>query len=313
MRRIDLVVIGASAGGVEALCRVVKDLPADFGAAVLIVMHIGESSSLPSILNRCGTLPCRFVADNPVMERGHVYIAPPHYHMRVEDGKIALSQGPRENLRRPSIDPLFRSASRLYRDKVVGIILTGALDDGSAGLFAIKSRGGITIVQDPDEAFQPSMPAQALRHTKIDYRLPIRKIAPLLVRLVGRSRGKNFRIQPSAAASPAAGSLANNDHPFPVSCPECQGPLFQVKEGKENYFHCRIGHAYSGKSLNEAHDEALERALWTSIRTLGEKIILHKTMEQKSKKDPQRSRRLRETIEHAQKEIDLLKEILKNL
>jgi two-component system chemotaxis response regulator CheB len=313
MARIDLIVIGASAGGVEALCNLVRQIPADLGAAVLVVMHLGEASALPDVLNRCGTLPCAFVNDSPAMERGHLYIAPPNYHMRVDDEKIVLSQGPKENLRRPSIDPLFRSAARLYRNKVIGIILTGALDDGSAGLFAIKSRGGITIVQDPTEAFEPSMPIHAMRHTKVDYRVPIKKMGPLLVKLVGRGKRNDFRLKPSKVISASTSTRPQGGTPLPVSCPECQGPLFTVKEEKEKYFHCRVGHAFSSESLNEAHDEALERALWTSIRMLSEKIILHKTMEQRSKrKDPRLAKRLRETVEYAQKEIDLLKEILKN-
>jgi two-component system chemotaxis response regulator CheB len=314
MAHADLVVIGASAGGVEALCTVIKPLPADFGAAVLIVMHIGESSKLPDILNRCGSLPCEFVTDNPAMKRGHIYIAPPHYHMRVEDGKLALSQGPKENLCRPSIDPLFRSAARIYQKKVVGVILTGALDDGSAGLFSVKNCGGITIVQDPKNAFAPSMPRNAMRHTKIDYCLPAKDIGPQLIELVGRRKQRNFRLEPPRKTARHNGGGPHGGTPFAVSCPECQGPLFQLNERHGAYFHCRVGHAYSSASLNEAHDEALERALWTAIRMLSEKIILHRTMLQSSKKlDLQFARRLNETVEHTQKEIDLLKEILEKL
>jgi two-component system, chemotaxis family, protein-glutamate methylesterase/glutaminase len=313
MPNIDLVTIGASAGGVNALCTVVKKLPADFAAAVLVVMHIGESSALPDVLNNCGTLPCSFVSGHPVMKRGHIYIAPPHYHIRVEDGKVALSLGPKENLRRPAIDPLFRSAARIYRKRVVGVILSGALDDGAAGLFAIKSRGGIAIVQDPDEAFQPSMPHQAMRHTKVDYRLPVDRIGPLLTRLVGHRGSKEERLTPPKGIPPSNADLTQGGEPLPVSCPECQGPLFVLKEGKEKYIHCRVGHAFSSESLNEAHDEALERALWTTIRMLSEKIILHKTMERGSKQDPHRARRLRETIDAAQNEIDLLKEIVEKI
>ncbi len=311
---MDLVVIGASAGGVEALCTVVKKLTADFRAAVLIVMHIGDASSLPAILNRCGTLPSIFVSDHPVLERGRIYIAPPHYHMMVEDGKLALSLSAKENLRRPSIDPLFRSAARLYRNRVIGVILTGALDDGAAGLFAVKSRGGITIVQDPAEAVQPSMPRQAMRHTKVDYRLRVKNIGPLLVKLVGRRKPNELRVTPPGRVHTSTNGTVKGGKPFPVSCPECQGPLFLNKQSGQPYCHCRVGHAFSSESLNEAHEEVLERSLWTSIRMLSEKIILHKTMQQESKKkDPMLSRRLRETINAAQHEIDLLKEIAKEV
>jgi two-component system chemotaxis response regulator CheB len=313
MARYDLVVMGASAGGVEALCEVVKRLPPDFGAAVLVVMHIGEGSALPTVLNHCGTLPCSFVTDHPSIERGHLYIAPPNYHMRVNDGKLSLSQGPKENLRRPSIDPLFRSAARLYRKKVVGVVLTGALDDGSAGLFAIKCRGGTTIVQDPSGALQPSMPLEAMRHTEVDYKLPLEKIGGVLTKLVGRRKRGDARLSPPAVHNPKS-LRPHGGKPYPVSCPECQGPLFALRQGRDEYFHCRVGHAFSPASLNEAHDEAVEKAIWTSIRMLSEKIILHKTMEQNSKRDdPQLARRLRETVDYAQEQIDLLKEVLEKL
>lgn len=196
-RIIDLVVIGTSAGGVEALCTVVKSLPDDFKAAVLIVMHVGKASVLPAVLNHCGTLSCTFVRGRTAIKRGRVYIAPPNYHMRVSDGKMALSQGPKENYVRPSIDPLFRSAARTYGKRVIGIILTGALHDGSAGLFAIKNYGGVAIVQDPAEAFQPSMPTHAMRQTKVDYCVPLEKIGSLLVRLVGRNSQRKHRVQPT--------------------------------------------------------------------------------------------------------------------
>jgi two-component system chemotaxis response regulator CheB len=314
MAAIDLVVIGASAGGVQALAGLIKLLPADFGAAVLVVMHISESSQLPSVLNRCGTLPCEFVTDHPAIKRGHVYIAPPNFHMLVTDDKIALSQSAKENLPRPSIDPLFRSAARIYRNRVVGVILTGALDDGAAGLFSIKSRGGITIVQDPSDAQEPSMPIQAMRHTKVDYRVPIKKMGPLLTKLVGRRGKRPLELTPPKHSQGETSKGVEGGSPFPVSCPECQGPLFELKEHEGKLFHCRVGHAFSSESLHEAHDEALERAIWTTIRMLGEKIILHRTLEQKAAtSDPSSVRRLRETIDYANNEIELLKQILKKL
>lgn len=312
--QFDLVVIGASAGGVETICVLIKQLPADFGAAVLVVMHLGQQSALPDILNRCGALPCSFVSDHPRIERGRIYVAPPDYHLRVDKGSVTLSQGPKENLHRPSIDVLFRSASRFFRTKVIGVILTGALDDGAAGLFAIKSRGGLSIVQDPSDAIQPSMPSAAMRHTKIDYCVPIEKMGKLLVRLVGKQLPNDRRISPAIDHSLSRDNGPQGGKPFPVSCPECQGPLFELLEEKEKYFHCRVGHAFSSDSLNEAHDEALERSLWTTIRTLSEKIILHKTMQQSAqKKDPRMANRLRQTIDVAQHEIELLKEILNKL
>jgi two-component system chemotaxis response regulator CheB len=192
MPAFDLVVIGTSVGGVEALCSIVEQLPSDLDAAVLIAMHVGQSSVLPSILARRGSLPCEFATDDPQIETGHIYVAPPDYHMRVGKGRIGLFKGPKENHCRPSINPLFRSAAQIYGQKVVGVILTGALSDGAAGLSAVKAAKGIAIIQDPEEAFAPSMPREAMRQTKVDYRLPISEIGPLLVRLIG-VRDKNIR------------------------------------------------------------------------------------------------------------------------
>src|SRR5437764_124346 len=172
----DLVVVGTSTGGVEALCALVKDLPSDVAAAMLVVMHVGPTSFLSEILCRCGPLEASEGHDQEPIHRGRIYVAPPSFHMIVRDGRIALTREAHENRHRPAIDPLFRSAARVYRQRVVGIVLSGALDDGTAGLFAVKKRGGVTIVQDPADAVMPAMPLNALRHTDVDYCLPVSEI-----------------------------------------------------------------------------------------------------------------------------------------
>ena len=196
MADFDLVVIGTSLGGVEALSTIVPSLPSNLDAAVLVVMHLGPKSSLPSILaGRC-SLPCQFVTDPSQIETGHIYVAPPNYHLRILDVHAELFQGPKENHNRPSINPLFRSAAQFYRMKVIGVILTGMLNDGAEGLSEIKAMGGITVVQDPEDALAPSMPSEALRRTRVDHRLPIHEIGPLLNKLVG-SRQSNVPRNPS--------------------------------------------------------------------------------------------------------------------
>lgn len=181
-----IVVIGASTGGVKAIGVLAAALPADFAAAVLVVLHIGAHKSvLPWLLNRRGLLPARHPEDRDPIRPGHIYVAPPDHHLLVEPGHVRLSRGPRENWARPAVDPLFRSAARAYGPGVVGVVLTGGLNDGTAGLFEVKQRGGLTIVQDPADAISPSMPRSALRHVAVDHCLPLVDIPTLLAELVG--------------------------------------------------------------------------------------------------------------------------------
>ncbi len=182
-----IVVIGASAGGVDAIRLLAAALPADFAAAVFVVLHIGaHKSELPWLLNQTGPLRACHPGDGDPIHAGHIYVAPPDHHLLVEPGCMRLTRGPRENWARPAIDPLFRSAARAYGAGVVGIILTGGLNDGTAGLFEVKQHGGTTVVQDPDEAADPSMPRSALKHVVVDHCLPLGGIPTLLSSLVGK-------------------------------------------------------------------------------------------------------------------------------
>ena len=187
----DIVTIGASSGGVEALSALVGGLPADLPAALLVVLHSPEGmpSSLPRILSRSGPLEAAHPEDGDGIENGRIYVAPPGFHMLVEDGVVRLVRGPRENYHRPAADPLFRSAAVARGPGVVGVVLTGARDDGTAGLVAIKRRGGVTVVQDPDDALFRWMPESALRYAEVDHSVPLVKMAPLLARLdaIGRA------------------------------------------------------------------------------------------------------------------------------
>ncbi|MHB8597769.1 MAG: chemotaxis protein CheB [Ktedonobacteraceae bacterium] len=178
----DIIVIGASAGGVEALITLTATLPPNLQAAVFIVLHIPAQSPsmLPDILNRAGSLKVVSATDNAKIEYGHIYVAPPDFHLLVESEHIRVVSGPRENRHRPAIDPLFRSAASAYGSRVMGVILTGSLDDGTAGLQAIKRCGGLAIVQDPQDALFPSMPLSALANVQVDYTLPLAQIGPLL-------------------------------------------------------------------------------------------------------------------------------------
>lgn len=314
----DIIVIGTSAGGVDALCELTSNLPKDIGAAIFIVMHIGSSSVLPQILSRCGNLPAIAAKNNKRYKRGCIYVAPPQCHLSIKDHTTVLVRGPRENGHRPAADVLFRSAARAHREKVIGVVLTGGRDDGSAGLFTIKARGGIAIVQDPEEAMQRNMPVNALNMVDIDYCLPVRQIARVLVQLVD---GKVTDVVGSVHDGGKMEKHSSADHPtqqppgdqIPLGCPECDGPLYQVKEGELTRFQCFVGHAFSPESLSAEHTDALERALWIAIRKLKERIVLHEELlkrKKRNKGEQELMSRLKESIVTADKDLKLLRDIL---
>jgi two-component system chemotaxis response regulator CheB len=319
MPKRNIIVIGASAGGVEALCELIKHLPTNIDAAVFVVMHIGSESILPHILGRCGKLPVVHAGNNSKYERGTVYVAPSNHHLLIKDHMTVLTRGPRENGHRPAIDVLFRSAAREHRNRVAGVVLSGGLDDGTAGLYAIKARGGIAIVQDPNEAMTPSMPRSAIAEVDVDYCLPVSQIATALTQLAsgdatsitdGLNGGKHMADKITATSEEAA--IHHPESNVPLSCPECNGPLYEVKEGEIARFQCIVGHAFSPDSLSEQHTDALERALWTAMRTLKERTMLHRRLleRRRNKGEQDLMKRVEESIGTAETDIKLLREIL---
>ena len=183
----DIIVVGASAGGVNALATLAEGLPPDLPASVLVALHLapGVTSILPEILARAGRLPAVHPKDGEAYEKGKIYVAPPDHHLLVREGHLRLTRGARENLHRPAIDPLFRSAALAHGPRVIGVVLTGSLDDGTAGLSAVKRCGGTAVVQDPSDASHPSMPAAALKNVAVDHSVPLSEMAALLARLAG--------------------------------------------------------------------------------------------------------------------------------
>jgi two-component system chemotaxis response regulator CheB len=276
---------------------------------------------LPEVLSRCGNLPAVCAQHEKRYERGCIYCAPAQHHLSIRNGKTFLSRGPRENGHRPAIDVLFRSAARIHRSRVVGVVLSGAHDDGSAGLFAIKARGGVAIVQDPSEALTPNMPQNAISMVDVDFCLPVRQIADVLVQL---TNGKATHIAESPNGGTSMEDQATADRPtseppgdqIPVTCPECNGPLYEVKEGDLANFQCFVGHRFSPESLSEQHTEALERALWTAIRKLKERVVLHKRLVERKKRnkgEDELRQRLEESIATAESDLKLLCEILERI
>jgi two-component system chemotaxis response regulator CheB len=234
MPKRDIVVVGASAGGVGALQELVHGLPADYSGTVFIVLHTGPGSILPELLNRSGKIKTSNAEDNAAFAPNRIYVAPPNRHLLIHDGVMKLDAGARENRSRPSIDPLFRSAARAHRARVVGVILTGTLDDGSAGLFAVKSRGGVAIVQDPAEASSPEMPLNAMRNVKADYCVPLSEIPALLVKLASLEVGESENIQNAKNVAdrdlPDSPEVMKEPPPnqtqIALVCPECGGALY---------------------------------------------------------------------------------------
>ena len=278
-RGVAVIAVGASAGGVDAISAVVAGLPADLEAAVLVVLHVSPrgKSVLPHILSSRGPLPARHAVDGERLEAGTVYVAPPDQHLVVQPGRVRVTGEPRENGVRPSVDTLFRSAALAYGPAVVGVVLSGTLDDGTAGLIAIKQHGGVAVVQDPAEAVFPSMPANAARFADPDHIVPLDKVAPLLAEIVDEwSQGRRARAQRSDEHDQPADASAAAQHgdPSEFTCPECGGTLWEQQEGDLLRFRCRVGHAYSVESLLADQREALEAALWGAVVALEERADL---------------------------------------
>jgi two-component system chemotaxis response regulator CheB len=285
----DVIVLGASAGGVEALTRLCGGLPADLPASVFVVQHVAPTarSVLPELLSRAGPLPAAHPADGETVRRGRIYVAPPDLHMLLADGRVHLRRGPHENRTRPAADVLFRSAAASRGGRVVGAVLTGLLDDGTAGLIAVKRCGGVSVVQDPEDAAWPSMPRNALLRDSPDHAVPLAALPGLLTRLAREPAGPSPPVPPDVTAeirisegevasmvqqSPVVGT------PSPLGCPHCGGVLNEIREDKAVRFRCQVGHAYGPESLAAAQVDGLEQALVTAVRTHRDRLALFHRM-----------------------------------
>jgi len=278
----DIIVMGASAGGVEALRQVASGFPSSLHAAVFIVIHLPPEadSMLPTIMARAGPLPAKHPENGEKISPGTVYVAPPNVHMILLDGHVRLSQGPKQNRHRPSVDTLFRSAAYSYGPRVIGAVLTGSLADGSAGLRSIQSRGGVTMVQDPNEARFPGMPRAALT-VGVDYCLPLAEIASQMVKLTAEERlgealpaSKELEMEIKHDQGDLFVDLDRIGEPSYFTCPECHGTLWEIRDRELMRYRCRVGHGYSAEGLIEHMDETLEDSLWAATRSLMENAHL---------------------------------------
>jgi two-component system, chemotaxis family, protein-glutamate methylesterase/glutaminase len=291
----DIVVIGASAGGIDALKVLVASFPKDLKAAIFITLHVAPygTSMLPEILERAGPLAASDGKDWEPIQHGRIYVAPPDCHLLFEkDGYVRITHGPRENRFRPAIDPMFRAAAYCFGPRVIGVILSGWLDDGTAGLRAVRERGGVTIVQHPDDAFAASMPLNAIKHVEIDHIIPVKEIGPMLVHLVDtpieeevkRPVPEEMEIEVKIAKDEKAleSGILKWGEPSLYSCPECHGVLLQRNEARNIRYRCHTGHAYSAESLLADLSIKTEETLWSAIRVLEEGALFMRGLAQHS-------------------------------
>jgi two-component system chemotaxis response regulator CheB len=282
----DVIVIGGSAGAFEALRNLVRDLPRDLPAAIFIVLHLGESSVLAALLGRCSALPVEAAQSGTTFERGRIYVAVPGMHLLVHDDHVLLRRGPRENHSRPAIDALFRSAAASCGGRVIGVVMSGSLSDGTAGLRAIKRCGGVAIVQKPEDAVVSSMPRNALRHVDVDHVRSIAEMPALLASLVREPAGPSpevpvdIRLEAAIAAQELADMKVDEmlGKISPFTCPECHGALWEIRDGPMLRFRCHVGHAYTADAVLMAQGDEIDRMLETLQRAHQERAAFARRM-----------------------------------
>lgn len=279
MHTHDIVVIGASTGGIEALQELTSRVSSDLQAAIFVVAHISPHSSglLADVLNLSSKIRAHLARDREPIEYGKIYVAPPDHHLLLEPGSVRVVNGPKHNRYRPAIDLLFLSAARQFGGRVIGAVLTGFLEDGGSGLLAIKNAGGIALLQSIEDAEVATMPRRVLQQVQPDYCVPAAEIGLLLNRLTKSSATantvKNSGIE-SEDKPEAKGSYTG------FTCPDCQAAIWEMNETGEIRYECRVGHSYSADGISEAQDEDVERSLWVALRALEQSAALEQHLAQ---------------------------------
>ncbi len=315
-----LIVIGASAGGMAALKNLVAQFPKDFPAAVFIVNHMSADTTgevLVNVLNDSSSLTCVHAKDEQAFRSGHIYLAPSDQHMLIVKGKILVTKGARENRSRPAIDPLFRSAAVAYGNRVIGIILTGYLDDGTSGMMAIKRCGGVCIAQDPEDASYPDMPQSVIANVGVDYCLPVSQMGALLSDLVSRELPANKEAPDDIAIEAKIAQRVLSDLPsvealgeqVPFNCPDCGGVLWQMAEGKIRRYRCHTGHAFTDSVLLAQQTVKIEETLWVALRMFEERQNLLVTMSKNAGEKPSSS--ISQRANDSQVHIERIRAMLK--
>ena len=317
----DVVVVGASAGGVEALTRFVAGLPADLSAAVLVVLHIPARapSALPAILARSGPLPARTAGEDEPLVAGAILVAPPDLHLVLRESGATVVRGPRENGHRPSIDALFRTAAVHFGPRVVAVVLSGSDDDGTSGALAVRQRGGVVAVQDPEEAIYPTMPASVAHRAEPVAAVRAADLGSVVADLVTEAPGPpppaTDALEQEAAVDENLEDAVlgeRNGVPSGYSCPDCSGVLFLQSKAPVLRFRCRIGHAWTADGLVAQQDLTVETALWSAVRTLQEKAELSERLAHRAQDDGRRvsANHFHEAAREAHRSARVLRELL---
>ncbi len=288
----DIVAIGTSAGGVEALLYLAERLPTNLPAAILVTIHLPShrQSVLDELLSRAGPLPAKFATDAEPLRNGHIFIAPPDRHLLVENDRLLLGVGPRENNTRPALDPMLRSVAVCCGSRSVGVVLTGTLGDGASGLWAVSRCGGVSVVQHPDDAAFPDMPENALRMIEPDHVARLKDMAALIENIVHQPAGGQVRIpqEIKLEVEIAKGGRANMDNMDRIgrrsllACPDCHGVMWEIDEGGLTRYRCHVGHTYTAELMDIAVDENLHRALASALRALEEKVVLARKLQKQA-------------------------------
>ena len=318
----DTVVIGTSSGGVAALGALLKQLPETFQGSIFIVQHRSRNSPglLGAVLQFSTPLPVRTVAGRMPIAPGEIYLAPPDEHLVIFDDSVLATGGARENRSRPSINPLFRTAAAARGSRTIGVLLTGQLDDGVAGLATIKRCGGVAVVQDPADAEFPDLPTRAIEAIAVDHVVPLAQMGTLLEELVreeapdvGIPRDVTIEAEFSGPAGSNATAIDSIGQHTTTSCPDCGGPLWRVGDGEAAIYRCSIGHALSEPHLLESQAEEIERALWVAVRTLGERASLLNSLAIHAEQRGRQSEREREAAVEANEQEAILRNFLVGL
>lgn len=324
MQKRDIVVVGCSSGGLEALKTLVCALSTELPASVLIVQHILPDARplLPEILNNLGRLPAKLAEEGEEIQHRQIYVAPPDHHLLLTDGKLKLTKTARENRTRPAADALFRTAAQSHGSRVIGVILTGNLDDGAAGLKVIKDQGGTVVVQDPKDAAYPSMPETALLFTEADHLEPIHRIGEVLNRIAGTEAPDGPAVSTedgqesimNARGGGGAETMEEIGTLVPVTCPDCGGPLWEIEDQPVPRYRCHTGHAFGRESLVAGFSEVTERSLWTALRVMDEKTRVLEGLSQNHRKrgHDNLAKRYDERANESGEQADQIRHLLQN-